>query len=72
MIDFGFAIKYKSNERLTVNCGTPHYMDPDLAGKNPYIGSAVDVWAMGICLFILLTGDYPFYAEFEADLLRKI
>ena len=60
IIDFGFALKLKNNERLTTICGTAHYMDPDLAGKNPYIGSAADVWAMGVTLFILLTGDYPF------------
>ena len=33
LIDFGFAIKSYQNEKLTVNCGTAHYMDPDLAGK---------------------------------------
>jgi len=38
LIDFGFAVKSKNKERLTANCGTPHYMDPDLASKNPYIG----------------------------------
>ena len=27
---------------------------------------------MGVTLFILLTGDMPFFAEFEADLFRKI
>ena len=72
LIDFGFATKCKINERLTAYCGTPHYMDPDLAKKNPYIGGAADVWALGVILFVLLTGKLPFFAEFEADLFRKI
>jgi len=60
LIDFGFAINCKENERLTSICGTSHYMDPDLACRKPYIGPAADVWAMGVTLFLLLTGDYPF------------
>ena len=33
IIDFGFSLKAKSEDKLTTFCGTPHYMDPDLARK---------------------------------------
>ena len=33
LIDFGFATKCSINEKLAANCGTPQYMDPDLARK---------------------------------------
>ena len=72
LIDFGFSTKCRVNERLTANCGTPHYMDPDLAKKQPYLGQAADVWALGVILFLLVTARLPFFAEFEADLFRKI
>ena len=72
LIDFGFATKCESKEKLSFFCGTPHYMDPDLVQKKAYYGHASDVWALGVILFIILSGKMPFFAEFEADLFRKI
>ena len=72
IIDFGFAQSCTNKERLKNICGTPEYMDPDLAARNHYLAHASDVWAMGVAIFVLLTGQYPFSAEFEADLFRKI
>jgi MAP/microtubule affinity-regulating kinase len=72
LIDFGFATKCVINEKLSFFCGTPHYMDPDLAMKKHYFGQAADVWALGVILFTLLSGKMPFFAEFEEDLFRRI
>ncbi|XP_054167284.1 MAP/microtubule affinity-regulating kinase 3-like [Oppia nitens] len=51
----------------TTLCGTPQYMAPELFAKyakdkNPlkYNAHAVDVWAVGVILFKLCTGIYPF------------
>ena len=38
LIDFGFATKCEKNEKLSFFCGTPHYMDPDLAMKRHCYG----------------------------------
>ena len=56
IIDFGFATKCKNGGMLSTHCGTPHYMDPDLAKRGSYSGFAADVWALGVILFMLLTG----------------
>jgi len=60
-------------------CGTPFYMAPELicsrerdgAQRTAY-GHAVDVWACGVILFILLFGVQPFYDDNREILLRKI
>lgn len=70
IIDFGFATQ--SKERLKVFCGTPSYMSPEITQKGEYLGGPADVWASGIVLFLMLTGDCPFKSNNEKDLFRKI
>jgi serine/threonine protein kinase len=53
-------------------CGTPTFMCPEMALKKDHIGGPADVWALGVILYILLTGKMPFHAAFEEDLFRKI
>lgn len=35
-------------------------MAPELIKKGRYYGKSVDVWALGVVLFKMLTGTYPF------------
>jgi serine/threonine protein kinase len=62
LIDFGFSLKCKSKERLTSYCGTPPYMSPELASRSPYSGHTSDIWALGVALFLMLNGKFPFKA----------
>ena len=38
LIDFGFATKCAKKEKMSNFCGTPQYLDPDLAMKKAYLG----------------------------------
>ena len=54
----------KSNENLLkTKCGTLNYMAPELYGgqSSRYEGSAVDVFASGVMLFMILTAKQPFH-----------
>ena len=70
IIDFGFSVK--GDRKLPFQCGTPHYMSPELALKKEHFGHPADIWALGVILFVMLTGKVPFYGDFEEDLYRKI
>ena len=74
LIDFGFSVKTRSinEQKLHCECGTPIYMSPEMAQKRDHLGGPADMWALGVILYILLTGKTPFFASFEDDLLRKI
>jgi MAP/microtubule affinity-regulating kinase len=70
IIDFGFACL--SQEKLRMYCGTKSYMPPELVRRIPYDGQAMDIWALGVVLFKLLTGDYPFGADGDKNLESNI
>ena len=58
IIDFGFASTI--SKKKTQYCGTPSYMAPEIVKRKGYYGDKVDVWALGVVYYKMLTGNYPF------------
>jgi len=57
IIDFGLA--KKSDLPMTMPCGTPGYVAPEILKKRKY-HKQVDVWSLGVITYILLCGFPPF------------
>ena len=58
--DFGFAKCYDPKEGgLTDKLGSPLYMAPEIIKTLPY-DSSVDIWALGVLCYIMLSGKPPF------------
>ncbi|XP_028327286.1 serine/threonine-protein kinase 40 [Gouania willdenowi] len=52
--------------------GSPAYISPDVLSGRPYCGKPSDMWALGVVLFTMLYGQFPFYDSIPQELFRKI
>lgn len=57
--DFGFA-SYKNVNNLKSYLGTKTYMAPEIKLKIPYDGKKVDIFSVGVIMFIIVHGIFPF------------
>lgn len=72
IIDFGFGTCFPHEKKVKLFCGTPSYMAPEIVNRIEYSGPPADVWALGVLLFVLLCGCYPFKAQVDKELYKKI
>lgn len=71
--DFGLASARKKGDDclMKTTCGTPEYIAPEVLVRKPYTNS-VDMWALGVIAYILLSGTMPFEDDNRTRLYRQI
>jgi len=73
IMDFGLA-KMGSDIHLTkagMTLGTAAYMSPEQA-RGEEVDHRTDIWAFGVVLYEMLTGQLPFRGEYEAAMMYSI
>ncbi|XP_062406655.1 tribbles homolog 2 [Sardina pilchardus] len=62
-----------SDDSLSDKHGCPAYVSPEiLNGGGRYSGKAADVWSLGVMLYTILVGRYPFHDVEPGSLFSKI
>lgn len=61
--DFGLARLVSSKDLMRTACGTPGYVAPEVLKNQGYDSGAIDMWSVGVILYILLCGFPPFFEE---------
>lgn len=72
IIDFGLSNLYTPGDLMKTFCGSPTYASPELILRKEYLGPPVDVWSMGVVLFVLVCGYLPFDGHNFVELFNKI
>lgn len=72
LIDFGCSSEHPEENPPEFLCGSPAYMSPEQIGNKDIDFYKADIWSLGVVLYCLVTGVFPFKGKTLDELNRKI
>jgi len=72
LTDFGFSNKFNPGQRLLTSCGSLAYSAPEILLGDAYDAPAVDIWSLGVILYMLVCGAAPFQEANDSETLTMI
>ncbi|XP_057692339.1 SNF related kinase b [Corythoichthys intestinalis] len=72
LTDFGFSNLFKPGTMLATSCGSLAYSAPEILLGEEYDAPAVDIWSLGVILYMLVCGVPPFQETNDSETLVMI
>lgn len=72
LTDFGFSNLFQPGTMLATSCGSLAYSAPEILLGEEYDAPAVDIWSLGVILFMLVCGVPPFHETNDSETLVMI
>uniref|UniRef100_A0A0X3PTU7 SNF-related serine/threonine-protein kinase n=1 Tax=Schistocephalus solidus TaxID=70667 RepID=A0A0X3PTU7_SCHSO len=72
LTDFGFSNQFVPGKNLETACGSLAYSAPEILLGNSYDAPKVDIWSLGVILYMLVCGHLPFEEANDSETLTKI
>ncbi|XP_033929059.1 SNF-related serine/threonine-protein kinase-like isoform X3 [Melopsittacus undulatus] len=72
LTDFGFSNCFQPGKMLTTSCGSLAYSAPEILLGDEYDAPAVDIWSLGVILYMLVCGHPPFQEANDSETLTMI
>ncbi|XP_021924887.1 SNF-related serine/threonine-protein kinase isoform X3 [Zootermopsis nevadensis] len=72
LTDFGFSNRFNPGQKLETSCGSLAYSAPEILLGDSYDAPAVDIWSLGVILYMLVCGQAPFQEANDSETLTMI
>jgi len=73
VIDFGISGFSNGNQREKIKAGTTTFLPPEIASGEEFSSNRkLDIWALGIILFRMVEGIYPFEGKNAKEIIKSI
>ena len=73
VIDFGISGFSNGNQREKIKAGTTTFLPPELASGEEFSSNRkLDIWALGIILYRMVEGVYPFEGKNAKEIIKSI
>lgn len=72
LADFGWSNYFRPQMARETFCGTLDYLAPEMLTNHHQHDHMVDIWAIGVLIFELLTGKAPFSSSIASNNMKEI
>ena len=73
IIDFGISGMANGNQREKIKAGTTSFLPPEIASGEEFSSNPkLDIWSMGVILYLMIEGAYPFDGKNTKEIITSI